>query len=1156
MSSLQHSVISEATYKDLIYYFKYASSAYNVICPRPNGNTLVLQFSNAMTDIQGFVARDSKRKEIVIAIRGRHFRMIHPCHPKIDSIGRSASIVDLLLDTQVLLVPLITPGVSAPPGTKVHTGFLVAWNSIVVQVLAIVTQQLKAHFGYSLVTVGHSLGGALATLAAVTLKQNFPETEIRTYSYGAPRIGNKEFAEYVNADFGPRAFRVVHTTDGVPTIISTSLGYHHHGIEYWQSEDPASKDTTFQCSADGEDPTCSASIPSRGITPAHAMETDAVIHRKWAKETNFFQLRAWKVTEPGEFHCFARNPTLSTNDIFSPILNNKTIGSMAAPTQEYPPWLTPVPTVVFDGNGALTTSTTVLYLPLTYYGPSIPLNSDWTYGGLTPPASTTEPSSTSETQITTTTAIPSSLPPTLTSSTLTSSTSAATSTSSFSSSVSLSSSFTTSISSASPTSTPTSIPPIASNLSRGQLIGVIVASVLGFIFLFIVALLLYLCCKGRRSRAEGPPFTIVGGGGLDEGYEVVGRDGRTTWGERSPRHSGEEADPFLRRSGAGTPSQAPDPEMGGRSSAPPYVGIPRVPVPPAASQSSAGSSSTNHSGYGVLIERPTLNLLPTTTEELDRQRRGHILSPEEQRRLEDESVLPPNADYSPLVPPPRLVDPDLWAPGPDNLPFTSKSSQFSLSAYPDADEAATLLTARRVRVEDLASRSPPQLTRPLGGESSSNRNSGGFLSNLGLGRLSWFKNLDGHSRRNSRTNSFFGSPLNDDDLEIGKALLGPEMSETQTSRPIGLGMGFDGERPMSTASGRSVATVYHDANSSIPGTPISGRTPLAPLPRALTPSGPATPQPVWPPDFTVPVPTAPATDLPDPSHSYSTSITNVNHGLPVGHDILDTPAPAAVSPFASTSSFSSLRDTATGSSTGLSAHPFPPGLGVLPTKSWTDESSTATHVNPPLSILSNQHSPTGISIDVLEQAPPAPGEGWRSLAAEQGILGGRRTTFGQFISPPDIASEEVSLYSMRSHLSPAHSRSTGSAPASRRDLSGSFGSGSSRPSAFSAAARTHSSGHSLAHSGSISSDARKRGSPAMSAFGSRSRSPPALSPVLNAPPTAHFVPERAGMHRMAASLDIDAATAGRASSPEPTSPLSQLSSAPWAAGLDNNWTPM
>ncbi|KAG5641865.1 hypothetical protein DXG03_004089 [Asterophora parasitica] len=772
----------------------------------------------------------------------------------------------------------------------------------------------------------------------------------------------------------------------------------------------------------------------------------------------------------------------------------------------------------------------------------IPLNDDWTYGGLTSPASTAEPSRTSDIPITTT-----AIPPTLTSFT-----SIATPTSS-SSPVS---SIPTLTSPTFPTQTsiPPPPPPSANSLSRGQLIGVIVASILGFIFLFIAILLLYLCCRHRRNREEPiweAPTPI------DQGWHALER-------ERNP--TGEEGDPLMRASGVPTqaaqardstgsaPPGSPalfDSELGGRQ-VPPYVGIARVPVPPVESHSSkeSGGSASTNSGYGVVIPHTIFN--PETLAEL---RRDQALTPEQIQRLEEESVRPSGGDSS-LTPPPRLVDPDLWSPGPEHLPFTNKASLGSLSGYPDADEAATLLIARRVRVEDLASRSPPHLPQPLSYENGSNRNSGGFLSNLGLGGLSWFKNIDGHPWRNSRH-----AMLPDDDLEVGQALLGPEMSESQSSRRlIGLGMANEGDRPLSTASGRSIATVYHDAHSSLPGTPASKETPLAPLPRALTPSAPP-PLPAWPPNSTVPALATPPLDrpVPAPTHSYSSSITNVNHGLPVGYDVLDTPAPTAISPFASTSSISSLRETMTGSSTGLSAHPFPPGLDV-PTKSWSDESSTATHVNSPLSLLSNQDTSPAVSIDILEEAPPPAREGWRTLAAEHDHRGSQRTTFGhvraarldpllsidrsfpQFVTPFDNVPEEASLYSMRSHLSPAHSRSTGSAPGSRRDGSGSIGSGSSRPSAFA---------QSLSHSSSISSDARKRVSPTMSAFGGRS---PVPSPLIDAPPSAHFVPERAGTHRQVGSLDIDAARTST-TSPEPTSPLSQLSSAPWAAGLDNNWTP-
>ncbi|KAF8907797.1 alpha/beta-hydrolase [Mucidula mucida] len=243
--------ISSELLQDLIHYFKYASSAYAPLCPRPNGKTLVAEFSNGVSDVRGYVARDADRKELVVALRG------------------SASVADILLDSALVQVPLLTAGVEAPKGVLVHSGFLVAWNTVALQIITVLNEQLIFYPDFELIAIGHSLGGSIATLAAISLRMNFPDNKTRCYTYGAPRTGNKAFAEFFNDEFGSNSFRVVHGSDGVCTMIPRSIGYHHHGIEYWQKEDPASEDTTVRCSADGEDPRCSASVPSEGVNYAH-----------------------------------------------------------------------------------------------------------------------------------------------------------------------------------------------------------------------------------------------------------------------------------------------------------------------------------------------------------------------------------------------------------------------------------------------------------------------------------------------------------------------------------------------------------------------------------------------------------------------------------------------------------------------------------------------------------------------------------------------------------------------------------------------------------------------------------------------------------------------------------------------------------------------
>ncbi|KAJ6598584.1 alpha/beta-hydrolase [Mycena sp. CBHHK59/15] len=244
--------VSQDVFDDLLFYYKYASSTYTA-CASPNGNVMVKQFDESSTDTQGFVARDDTKKEIVVAWRG------------------SSAVQDFLItDAFVLLKSYQSPGVTPPSGVEVHSGFIRSYNSVATQVIALVQDQLTQFPNYTVVSTGHSLGGSLASLAGVSLKSNFPDTPMRLYTYGQPRTGNQGYADLVNSLFAEgSSFRYVRTTDGVPTAFSTLFGFRHHGVEFWQTSDPAVADTLEQCAAGGEDKTCSASLFSDGFTPTH-----------------------------------------------------------------------------------------------------------------------------------------------------------------------------------------------------------------------------------------------------------------------------------------------------------------------------------------------------------------------------------------------------------------------------------------------------------------------------------------------------------------------------------------------------------------------------------------------------------------------------------------------------------------------------------------------------------------------------------------------------------------------------------------------------------------------------------------------------------------------------------------------------------------------
>ena len=552
--------------------------------------------------------------------------------------------------------------------------------------------------------------------------------------------------------------------------------------------------------------------------------------------------------------------------------------------------------------------------------------------------------------------------------------------------------------------TPPVGPVEATGLSKGQLVGVIVASILGLIFLFVLALFFYLWCKGRRNRGRFADFTT-----LDEDYYIIPPGGRLP-GEGSPRHSGEEADPFLQQSSNRRSRAAAAGAAAGAAArtqaAGPSASRSRVPAPTNGSGSSADSNS-NASGFGELLERPSLGLLPSMPEHAPYS--GTPLSEADMDRIAQENVLPDDheqygdPEYSgayaysldPLVPP-RLITGDrsapvLFTPRPPFVPQPSHlSKKDSLSG--DAEESATLLTARRVKVEELGPRSAPRLPDSPSGPS--HRGSNGLLGSLGLaglaniGRMSWFKNIES-PRQSAAEAEYSAAPLSEKDVETGRTLLSAERGvDSFGNRSRGVGAGPDGSRPMSNVSARSAAsagTVYHDAQSSLPGTPL-----LAQLPRALTPaeqpllpvtehSWLSTPLSSPPPYNDRPL-AALTTDSPADTSLNDTS----------GTDILDMPAPTALNNF---SSISSLKETATGSSFGYKTTPFPPGLETIRPVGWSDTSTDRTASIGSIGMLLVADNRADVTLEVLEEAPPDAEQGWRTISS--GFVDpARRGTFG------------------------------------------------------------------------------------------------------------------------------------------------------------------
>ncbi len=115
--------------------------------------------------------------------------------------------------------------VSIPDG-EVHEGFNRAldrvWEDLFLTVVKFRTE------AQSVWITGHSLGGALATLATLRL-MNAGQSVQGLYTFGSPRVGDRTYFERFNAAMINRAFRFVNDEDIVPKLPFKAIGYCHVG---------------------------------------------------------------------------------------------------------------------------------------------------------------------------------------------------------------------------------------------------------------------------------------------------------------------------------------------------------------------------------------------------------------------------------------------------------------------------------------------------------------------------------------------------------------------------------------------------------------------------------------------------------------------------------------------------------------------------------------------------------------------------------------------------------------------------------------------------------------------------------------------------------------------------------------------------------------
>ena len=213
---------------------QYAAASY---CPTNNnstgtplvcsaGNCPMVECAGATTidefldspqwDTTGFVATDKMHKLIVLSFRG--------------SVSTENWKADLTLERV---------HTNLCNDCHIHHGFWNSWTGVRDAIIPLMLQATTDYPDYRVIVTGHSLGGAVATVAAAALRKQSEHLALATelYSFGSPRVTNKKGAKWMSEQSN-KSWRITSKNDVVPRLLPRLTGYHHTWPEYWIRSNP------------------------------------------------------------------------------------------------------------------------------------------------------------------------------------------------------------------------------------------------------------------------------------------------------------------------------------------------------------------------------------------------------------------------------------------------------------------------------------------------------------------------------------------------------------------------------------------------------------------------------------------------------------------------------------------------------------------------------------------------------------------------------------------------------------------------------------------------------------------------------------------------------------------------------------------------------
>lgn len=201
-------------------------------CKQHNNFRVTAMVTNPDLSLLSYVGVDDDSKRVVVAFRG--------ATDASNMIG-SAAVLPVAYDAKI----------GCGDDCKVHAIYQGYYGTLRYYIRRQVIGALQWNPTYSVLVTGHSMGGAMAQLAATDLQTQIdrygfsPRPLVHLYTFGALRVGNKAYAAWAMnlLDNAPH-FHVTHARDPVPRMppLTGWLGFFHVPYEIYYPGD----DTTYR----------------------------------------------------------------------------------------------------------------------------------------------------------------------------------------------------------------------------------------------------------------------------------------------------------------------------------------------------------------------------------------------------------------------------------------------------------------------------------------------------------------------------------------------------------------------------------------------------------------------------------------------------------------------------------------------------------------------------------------------------------------------------------------------------------------------------------------------------------------------------------------------------------------------------------------------